>query len=357
MLAFRFLQKSYLFFFGLGVRTSFGHIFGESSGQPTVLVGTMRQMFSIAHTMRHSSGIQRTCSAHMLWFRVSRIFAYELNTRHTVAGVVIQVVRAVARYIMSIDPAVVVAVQGVVGGSMGGSVGTSADGAGVVVRAALGQIVGIDLAIVVTVQGVVGGSMGGSVGASADGAAVVGAVRASLGQVVGVNSTIVVAVQWVLGVKIAVTGGRVVVSGLVVKALSTSESADATNVLGDTLKLVIALLTTSQGSTFGLELLHGHGGQSGSLMVSGLVVVYLVNRNSGVNNAGLDGLLLDYGLDSLVDVLGCVSFLGRKKVFLLYLRGGRALRQRWEQRFGCGWCLQRASRRQSEPDLGRGSSW
>jgi len=165
----------------------------------------------------------------------------------------------------------------------------------------------IDPAVVVTVHGVVGGSMtgsmSGSVGTSADGAAVVRAVRAALGQVVSINPAIVVAVQGVLGVKITVTGGRVVVSGLVVKALSTSESADATNVLGDTLELVVALLTASQGSTLGLELLHSHGGQSSGLMVSGLVVVYLVNRNSGVDNAGLDGLLLNYWLDSLVDVV------------------------------------------------------
>lgn len=201
--------------------------------------------------------------------------------------------RTVARHIMSINPAVVVAVHRVVGGSMGSSVSTSAGGA------ALAQVVSVNPTIIVAVHGVVGGS----VGASADGASVVGAVRAALAQVVSINPTIVVAVQGVLSVKIAVTGGRVVVSGLVVKTLSTSKGADATNVLGDTLKLVVALLTAGQGSTLGLELLHGHGRQSSGLMVSGLVVVYLVNRNSGVNNGGLDGLLLDYGLDSLVDVV------------------------------------------------------
>ena len=77
---------------------------------------------------------------------------------------------------MSIDPAVVVAVQGVAGGS----VGASANGAGVVVRTALGQVVSINLAIVVAVQGVVGGSVGGSVsgsiGASTDGGTSVGGI-------------------------------------------------------------------------------------------------------------------------------------------------------------------------------------
>jgi hypothetical protein len=52
-----------------------------------------------------------------------------------------------------------------------------------------------------------------------------------------------------------------------------------------------------------LELIHGHSGESCGAVVGSLVVVNLVNGNSGVNNVGLDGLLLDYGLDSLVDVV------------------------------------------------------
>jgi hypothetical protein len=38
-------------------------------------------------------------------------------------------------------------------------------------------------------------------------------------------------------------------------------------------------------------------------MVSGLVVVNLVNGDSGVDNVGLDNLAVDNGLDGLVDVL------------------------------------------------------
>lgn len=62
-------------------------------------------------------------------------------------------------------------------------------------------------------------------------------------------------------------------------------------------------------------------------MVSGLVVVNLVNRNGSVNNVGLDGLLLNNGLDSLVDVLNDVSVWWGIDVLLFNLRGGRALRQ------------------------------
>jgi hypothetical protein len=38
-------------------------------------------------------------------------------------------------------------------------------------------------------------------------------------------------------------------------------------------------------------------------MVSGLVVVNLVNGDSGVDNVGLNNLAVDYGLDGLVNVL------------------------------------------------------
>jgi hypothetical protein len=38
-------------------------------------------------------------------------------------------------------------------------------------------------------------------------------------------------------------------------------------------------------------------------MVSGSIVVNLVNRDSGVDNIGLDDLLVDYRLDGLVNVL------------------------------------------------------
>ena len=42
-------------------------------------------------------------------------------------------------------------------------------------------------------------------------------------------------------------------------------------------------------------------------MVGSSVVVNLVDWHSGVDDVGLDGLLLNNGLDSLVDVLNDVS--------------------------------------------------
>lgn len=117
-----------------------------------------------------------------------------------------------------------------------------------------------------------------------------------------------------------VVGGSVVVAmagvlvavgtSLVGKTSGGSNATGTANVLGDTLELVVALLATSKGTTLGLELLHGHGWESSSLMVGSLVMVNLMDRDGGVYDVGLDGLLLDNGLDGLVDVLNDVSLGG-----------------------------------------------
>jgi hypothetical protein len=90
--------------------------------------------------------------------------------------------------------------------------------------------------------------------------------------------------------------------GTVADVAETASSA-APDVLGHTLKLVVALLTTAENTSLGLELVHGHGGKGSGLMVSSGVVVNLVDRNSGVDNIGLDNLPVHNRLDSLVDVL------------------------------------------------------
>jgi hypothetical protein len=85
--------------------------------------------------------------------------------------------------------------------------------------------------------------------------------------------------------------------------MAETASGAGTNVLGNTLELIVALLAAAKDATLSLELVHGHGGQSSGLVVGGSIVVDLVNGDSGVYNIRLDNLLLDYGLDSLVDVL------------------------------------------------------
>jgi hypothetical protein len=112
----------------------------------------------------------------------------------------------------------------------------------------------------------------------------------------------------------AVVGGVIKVTVLVVRSagvrrmlgvadMSKTTSGTAANVLRDALKLVKALLSTAEDTSLGLELVHGHGRQSSCLVVSGCVVVNLVNGDSGVDNIWLNNFLVDNRLDSLVDVL------------------------------------------------------
>jgi len=96
---------------------------------------------------------------------------------------------------------------------------------------------------------------------------------------------------------------RASVTVLAIADVTEATSGATANVLGDTLELVVALLATAQDSTLGLELVHGHGGQSSSLVVGCSVVVDLMNGNSSVDNVGLDDLLVDNRLNSLVNVV------------------------------------------------------
>lgn len=62
--------------------------------------------------------------------------------------------------------------------------------------------------------------------------------------------------------------------------------------------------------------------------MSGSIVVDLVDRDSGVDNVGLNDLLLNDWLDSLVDVLSlCQYKISKRKKHQKGLRGGRALLQ------------------------------
>lgn len=77
----------------------------------------------------------------------------------------------------------------------------------------------------------------------------------------------------------------------------------AADVLGLALEAVVALLTSTENTALLLEVGQGHGGKLGGLVHLSSVVVNLVDGNSGVDNIGLDGFLVDYRLDGLVDVL------------------------------------------------------
>jgi hypothetical protein len=77
----------------------------------------------------------------------------------------------------------------------------------------------------------------------------------------------------------------------------------ATNSAGLTLEAVVTLLAASQDTTLLLEVGHRDGRKSRGAVVLGSVVVNLVDGDGGVDNVGLDGLLVDNGLDGLVDVV------------------------------------------------------
>jgi hypothetical protein len=218
--------------------------------------------------------------------------------------------------ILAIDLAVVVAVTNTAANnsSLGGRAGqvalagnatVSVGGVGV----ATSQVLGADLAVVVAVKGVVCTGSSRVVSKTS-------LPQASIAVVVG--GSVIVAVT---GVLVAVG------SGLVGETCSSADATSATDVLRDTLKLVVALLAAGESTALGLELLHGHGWESSSLMVGSLVMVNLMDGDGSVDNVGLDGLLLNNGLDSLVDVLNDVSVWWGIDVLLFNLRGGRALRQ------------------------------
>lgn len=92
------------------------------------------------------------------------------------------------------------------------------------------------------------------------------------------------------------SGGARSANGL---ALADS-GADGAGLAG---KGVRALLATAQGAALTGELVHGHGGEGGDLVVLGLVVVDFVHGDGGVHDGGLDRLLLDDGLDGLVNMV------------------------------------------------------
>lgn len=218
--------------------------------------------------------------------------------------------------VLTIDLAVVVAVTNTtannssLGGRAGqvalaGSATVSVGGVGV----ATSQVLGTNLAVVVAVKGVVCTGSSRVVSKTS-------LPQASIAVVVG--GSVVVAVA---GVLVAVG------SGLVGETCSSADATSAADVLGDALKLVVALLAAGESTALSLELFHGHGWESSSLMVGSLVMVNLMDGDGGVDNVGLDGLLLNNGLDSLVDVLNDVSAWWGIDMLFSNLRGGRALRQ------------------------------
>jgi hypothetical protein len=122
----------------------------------------------------------------------------------------------------------------------------------------------------------------------------------SSGTAAGKTRAVVAGGVVVVAVLVSLRAG--VAGGAVTEVAETRSSATA-DVLGNTLELVVTLLASAEDTALGLELVHGHGWQSSALVVCSGVVVNLVDGDSGVDDVGLDDLLVDDGLDGLVDVL------------------------------------------------------
>ena len=70
------------------------------------------------------------------------------------------------------------------------------------------------------------------------------------------------------------------------------------------ISLGMHMVLTAESAALALELVHGHGGQGGGAVVAGRFVVDFMDRDGGVHDLGLNGFLLDDGLDCFVDVAG-----------------------------------------------------
>lgn len=94
-----------------------------------------------------------------------------------------------------------------------------------------------------------------------------------------------------------------VVAGIALAGLALHVRQGSTNVFRLALESVVALATTTKDTALLLELSEGHCGKLRSPVVGGGVVVDLVNGDSFVHDIGLDSLLVDDGLNGLVDVV------------------------------------------------------
>lgn len=92
-------------------------------------------------------------------------------------------------------------------------------------------------------------------------------------------------------------GTRVVVAVFVATNGSSSNRARLT------LKTIVTLLAAREDTALLLELVHADSGEGRGRVVLSSVVVDLVDRNSGVDDVRLNCLLVDDGLDRLVDVV------------------------------------------------------
>lgn len=86
-------------------------------------------------------------------------------------------------------------------------------------------------------------------------------------------------------------------------SLAQMLGAGAANIRGLALETIVAFFTAAENTTLALELVKVDGGEYGGLVELGGIVVSLMDGHGGVDNCGLNRLLLDYRLDGLMDVM------------------------------------------------------
>ena len=107
------------------------------------------------------------------------------------------------------------------------------------------------------------------------------------------------------GMLVGSAQGKVAVDGVVllIRRPLDQGSDDMLDIVSWKAQAKIALGTT-QGTALVLEIVHADGRQVGSGVVAGSEMVDLMDRDGGVDDFGLDDLLLDQRLDGLIDMTG-----------------------------------------------------
>lgn len=96
----------------------------------------------------------------------------------------------------------------------------------------------------------------------------------------------------------------VMTSGVMSRSRTSSDGLTAQNgfhSLWLTLETIDSLASAGKRSALSLELAETDGGESRSGVNDGLLMMHLVDRNGGVDDGGLDNLLLKNRLNGLVD--------------------------------------------------------
>lgn len=182
------------------------------------------------------------------------------------------------------------------GAAAGGTSGTgSGEAGGTTLALKLTLTLADTLASGLTASGA-GASQAGA-GSVRSGEAVTGGVRAGQTGTSGVRAS-------KTGASGAGAGDTV---GAVVVAVRASEASTggvrATDGARLTLEAVVTLLAASENTTLLLKVGHADGRKSRGAVVLGSVVVNLVDGDSGVNDVRLNSLLVNDGLDGLVNVV------------------------------------------------------